>query len=240
MADFHLRQIGYIHSDFPEKFGVPRQSGLAQTKAELIFLPPFRQADAVRGLEAFSHVWIIWQFSENLRRGKHDRKADNATSGTFQWSATVRPPRLGGNARKGVFATRSPFRPNPIGLSCVELEGITFGDRGPVLHLIGADMVDGTPVYDVKPYLPYADCVPTATGGFTDQTAREKLEVVFPEDCLRKVPEAQREALIQVLEQDPRPSYQNDPRRVYGMTYAGIKIKFVVELRKLTVISLFL
>ena len=219
-----MRPIAHIHSDFATKFGIPRQSGVVGSlQAEIIFEPEFRSRDAVRGLEAFSHIWLIWEFSENVR-------AD--------WSPTVRPPRLGGNVRMGVFATRSPFRPNPIGLSCVRLEDITFSDaRGPVLHVAGADLMDGTPIYDIKPYLPYADAHPEALGGFAP-SSKETIEVKSPPELLQKLPEGQREALLGVLAQDPRPQYQNDPERVYGMSFGGWDVKFRVKDGVLTVLSL--
>lgn len=222
--------IGYIRSDFPEKFGIPRQSGLVDTPARLEFVPPYNQPEAVRGLEDFSHLWLIWQFSENLPEAGKASK----------WAATVRPPRLGGNTRKGVFATRSPFRPNPIGLSCVRLERIEYGESGaPILHLLGADMLDGTPVYDVKPYLPYADCHPEATEGFTEETRDYRLQVEIPQQMLEKVPKAQQSLLIDLLAQDPRPSYQHDPTRIYGMSYGGLEVKFTVDGQKLRVTEIF-
>ena len=219
-----MKPIAHIRSDFATKFGIPRQSGVVGSlQAEIIFEPEFRSRDAVRGLEAFSHIWLIWEFSENVR-------AD--------WSPTVRPPRLGGNVRMGVFATRSPFRPNPIGLSCVRLEDITFSDaRGPVLHVAGADLMDGTPIYDIKPYLPYADAHPEALGGFAP-SPKETIEVKSPPELLQKLPEGQREALLGVLAQDPRPQYQNDPERVYGMSFGGWDVKFRVKDGVLTVLSL--
>lgn len=217
-----MKPIARIHSDFATKFGIPRQSGVVGSlQAEIIFEPEFRSRDAVRGLEAFSHIWLIWEFSENVR-------AD--------WSPTVRPPRLGGNVRMGVFATRSPFRPNPIGLSCVHLERIEFSDaRGPVLHVAGADLMDGTPIYDIKPYIPYADCHPDASEGFTGQTRMHLLQVEFPPDLLAQVPAADRDALTGVLASDPRPSYQHDPERVYGMEFAGLEVHFTVDGETLTV-----
>ncbi len=207
--------IARIHTDFPTKFGVPRQSGLVNAlKGYLVFEPPYRNPDALRGLEGFSHIWLIWQFSQARRE---------------HWSATVRPPRLGGNARMGVFATRSPFRPNPVGLSCVRLEKIELDSpEGPVLHVAGADMVDGTPVYDIKPYLPFVDCHPEATGGFADPVREKALRVSFPPDLLARLPESAREALCDVLAQDPRPSYQSDPKRLYGVPFAGWDVRFTV------------
>ena len=217
-----MKPIAHIRSDFATKFGIPRQSGVVGSlQAEIVFEPEFRSRDAVRGLEAFSHIWLIWEFSGNVR-------AD--------WSPTVRPPRLGGNVRMGVFATRSPFRPNPIGLSCVRLEDITFSDaRGPVLHVAGADLMDGTPIYDIKPYLPHADCHPEATGGFAAERADYALSVDFPPELLSRIDGAQRETVCALLSQDPRPSYQEDPQRVYGMAYGRWNIRFTVEGRTLHV-----
>lgn len=219
--------IGYINSDFPEKFGVPRQSGLAETTARIFLEPPYNHPDAVRGLEEFSHIWLLWQFSENLD-----------DEGNSRWSPTVRPPRLGGNRRKGVFATRSPFRPNPIGMSCVKLDKITFEEKGPVLHVTGADMVDGTPLYDIKPYIPYADSHPEASGGFSDKAYAYSLKVQFGDGLLQKVEEEHRKAIEQLLSQDPRPSYQEDSERVYGMSYADYEIKFKVDKDLLTVVQI--
>ena len=214
--------IAHIHSEFPTKFGIPRQSGLAPSlRAEILFEPEYRVAEAVRGLEAFSHVWLIWQFSQAVRQG---------------WSPTVRPPRLGGNKRMGVFATRSPFRPNNLGLSSVKLEEIRLDpQRGPVLLVSGADLLDGTPILDIKPYLPYVDSHPDAVGGFADPVKDLRLEVVCPPSLLEPLPPRQREALLQVLEEDPRPSYQQDPSRVYGMVFAGWEVRFSVEGTVLTV-----
>lgn len=219
--------IGYINSDFPEKFGVPRQSGLAETTARIFLEPPYNHPDAVRGLEEFSHIWLLWQFSENLD-----------DEGNSRWSPTVRPPRLGGNRRKGVFATRSPFRPNPIGMSCVKLDKITFEEKGPVLHVTGADMVDGTPLYDIKPYIPYADSHPEASGGFSDKAYAYSLKVQFGDGLLQKVEEEHRKAIEQLLSQDPRPSYQEDSERVYGMSYVDYEIKFKVDKDLLTVVQI--
>ncbi len=216
MGGMDLEVIARIHTDFPTKFGVPRQSGLVdELKGRIAFEPPYRNPDALRGLEGFSHIWLIWQFSEVKRE---------------RWSATVRPPRLGGNARMGVFATRSPFRPNPVGLSCVRLERIELeSPEGPVLHVAGADMMDGTPIYDIKPYLPFVDCHPEATGGFADPVRDRALQVEFPPELLNRLPEGVREALCAVLAQDPRPSYQNDPNRRYGVPFAGWDVRFTVE-----------
>ena len=219
--------IARIRNDFPTKFGLPRQSGLVEeVEARVVFEQPYRVAEALRGIEAFSHLWLIWGFHEARRGG------DRAES----WQPTVRPPRLGGNTRMGVFATRSPFRPNPIGLSCVRLLRVEEDPRvGHVLVIAGADMMDGTPVYDVKPYLPYADCRPEATGGFTDQTAKRQVEVVIPGGCLALLSPGKAEELRGVLRQDPRPAYHNDPGRVYGFGFAGLEVRFTVEDNVLTV-----
>jgi len=207
--------IARIHTDFENKFGIPRQSGLVESlMGEIVFEPKYRNPDAVRGIQDFSHIWLIWEFSKAKRDG---------------WTATVRPPRLGGNERVGVFATRSPFRPNPLGLSCVKLERVELDEkRGPVLIVSGIDMLDGTPIYDIKPYVPHADLRPGAIGGFADAHRDDRVEVVFPEELLEKVPAEKREALIGVLAGDPRPSYQDDPDRVYGFGFAGIEVKFRV------------
>ncbi len=219
---FPMKIIGEIRSDFSTKFGIPRQSGLVEElKARVVFRPEYRNPDALRGLEEFSHIWLLWEFSQAVQE---------------DWSPTVRPPRLGGNKRLGVFATRSPFRPNPLGLSCVRLEQVELkGPDGPTLVVSGADLMDGTPIFDVKPYIPYADCRPDATGGFTWQVERRLLEVDFPPELLELVPEDRRQALIGVLANDPRPSYQKDPERVYGMSFAGLEIRFSVTGERLTV-----
>ena len=217
-----MRVIAHVHSDFSSKFGVPRQSGLVEDlESTLVFEPEFRNEDALRGLEGFSHLWLVWVFHQAARG---------------EWSPTVRPPRLGGNARLGVFATRSPFRPNPIALSAVRLAGVerTAG-QGTVLRLRGADLVDGTPVLDIKPYLPYADCVPGALEGFAAVPAEEAVEVAIPPDLLERVPPDRREALRGVLAQDPRPRYQADPDRVYGFGFAGLEVRFSVSGGVLTV-----
>lgn len=211
-----MKKIGYVRSDFSSKFGIPRQSGLVDTQAEIIFLPPYNCPQAVRGLEEFSHIWVLWEFSENLRQEQ-------------KWSPTVRPPRLGGNQRKGVFATRSPFRPNPLGLSCVKLMGITQEKEGPVLHILGGDMMDGTPIYDIKPYVAYSDSVPEARCGFSERFRDYSLEVEIADELLYKIPEEKREIIKQILAQDPRPAYQDDPQREYGMAYGGMEIKFTVK-----------
>ncbi len=216
-----MTPIAHIRSAFPEKFGIPRQSGLVpDLHARIVFEPEFRNPDALRGLEDFSHIWLIWQFSAAVRS---------------KWSPTVRPPRLGGNTRMGVFATRSPFRPNSIGLSSVQLERVELHTPdGPLLHVSGADLMDGTPIYDIKPYIP-ADCHPEATSGFVSQNEWETLSVIIPPDLLARVPEEHRDGLLGVLEQDPRPSYQDDPNRVYGMSFAGCNVSFTVSDNTLTV-----
>ncbi len=208
-----LRPIARIHTEFSEKFGIPRQSGLVEElSARIVLEPAYRVREALRGIEGFSHLWLLWQFTES--RG---------------WSPTVRPPRLGGNQRVGVFATRSPFRPNPIGLSCVKLDRVDWdAPDGPVLVVRGADLLDGTPLFDIKPYVPLADCRPEAVGGFSDLHREDRLTVDFPERLLDQVPEEKRAALLGVLSQDPRPSYQHDPQRVYGMAFAGLEVKFTV------------
>lgn len=215
MDGYTIRPIARIVSDFPSKFGIPRQAGIVkELESAVVFEKEFRNPEALRGLEGFSHIWLIWQFSENLR-------AD--------WSPTVRPPRLGGNRRLGVFATRSPFRPNALGLSCVQLRGIEHSaEHGDVLRVSGADLMDGTPIFDIKPYIPYADCVPEALAGFAPD-AGETLEVAFCEGTEEKVPEEKRDALRGVLANDPRPRYQKDPQRIYALEFAGMEIKFTVD-----------
>lgn len=217
-----MRAIAHIQSDFSEKFGIPRQSGIIdELQAAVVFEPEYRNFDAFRGLEGYSHLWLLWQFSECAEK---------------PWSPTVRPPRLGGNKRMGVFATRSPFRPNNIGLSCVRLLKIDFtAPNAPILYVAGADLMDGTPILDIKPYLPYADSIPNATGGFALQSKEDILKVDFPENLLLKVPEEKRTALLRVLAQDPRPAYQADSARVYGFSFAGVSVKFTVENGILTV-----
>ena len=226
-SEFVVRPVARIRSDFASKFGIPKQSGLVPAlTAKVVFEPEYRSADALRGIEGYSHLWLLWQFSASVR------PADEP------FSPTVRPPRLGGNVRVGVFASRSPFRPNSIGLSCVELERVDPDDpEGPVLIVRGADLMDGTPILDVKPYIPYADSRPGATGGFTDSVAARTVRCVFPPELLERVPPDKREALIGVLEQDPRPSYQDDPDRVYGFGFAGREIRFRVSGGVLTVIE---
>ena len=222
--DVNIQVIARMHSDFATKFGIPRQSGLVeQLRSTIVFEPEFRNADALRGIEDFSHLWIIWQFSEAVRQG---------------WSPTVRPPRLGGNTRMGVFATRSPFRPNNLGLSCVKLLSVEHtAEYGTVLHVGGADLMDGTPIFDIKPYIPYADCQTEATGGFTDTAGNFILKVDFPAQLLEILPEEKRAAAIEVLSHDPRPSYQRKPDRIYGLTFAGYDIRFQVQEDILTVVE---
>ena len=224
METHAVKVIARIQSDFPEKFGIPRQSGLVPAlRAKIVFEPEFRNDDALRGIAGFSHLWLIWQFSAAVRD---------------TWSPTVRPPRLGGNERVGVFATRSPFRPNAIGLSCVRLECAEREEGlGTVLIVSGADLMDGTPIYDIKPYLPYADAHPEALGGFAP-SPKETVMVDCPPELLAGLPEGQREALLGVLAQDPRPQYQHDPERVYGMSFGGRDVKFRVRGDTLEVLSL--
>lgn len=214
--------IAHIHTDFPSKFGIPRQSGLVRgLTGRIVFEPEYRNPEAVRGLEEFSHIWLIWEFSEAKRE---------------HWSATVKPPRLGGKKRMGVFATRSPFRPNNIGLSSVRLERIEQDEKdGPVLWVSGVDLLDNTPIYDIKPYIPLADCHPEATEGYTRETKLHELQVNFPEELLYRYPEEKREAILGVLAQDPRPTYFQDPERIYGVPFAGYDVKFKVDGDVLTV-----
>ncbi len=222
MDTINLQIIARMKSDFPKKFGIPRQSGLVEElQSTIVFEPPFRCESALRGISDFSHLWLIWQFSEAVRSG---------------WSPTVRPPRLGGNARLGVFATRSPFRPNNLGLSSVRLIGVEETEKlGMVLHVAGADLMDGTPIFDIKPYLPYSDCHPEATGGFTDHAKDFLLKVVFPPALLAMLPSDKQSAAVAVLSHDPRPSYQRDPDRIYGLAFAGFDIRFTVQQDTLTV-----
>ena len=217
-----MKIIAHIENDFPTKFGIPRQSGLVNSlRSRIVFAPEYRNPDAFRGLEDFSHVWLIWEFSQAVRQ---------------KWSPTVRPPRLGGNTRMGVFATRSPFRPNPVGLSAVQLEEVVLhGADAPYLVVSGADLMNGTPIYDIKPYLPHIDSHPDARGGFAVPAAEHRLKVVFPEQWLEKVPEQLRDGLTEGLAQDPRPSYQHDPERVYGFGFARLEVKFTVDGDVLTV-----
>ena len=216
-----MKTIAIIKTDFPEKFGIPRQSGrIDALKGTVIFMPEYKSPDAVKGLEGFSHIWLLWKF-------------DVPPKENFQ--ATVRPPRLGGNTPMGVFATRSPFRPNPIGLSCVKLEKIEITKDGPVLHVSGVDMKNDTEILDIKPYIPYTDCRKDAIGGFADSLRDYHLDVSFPDNLLSKIPPEKREALLAVLADDPRPSYQDDPDRLYGVSFAGFDIRFTVSGTTLTV-----
>ncbi len=223
--DVAMHIIARMKSDFPSKFGIPRQSGLVQElSSTIVFEPEYRNPDALRGLEDYSHLWIIWQFSQAVREG---------------WSPTVRPPRLGGNRRMGVFATRSPFRPNEIGLSSVKILGMeNTAQYGTVIHVAGADLMDGTPIFDIKPYIPYADCHADATGGFTDSAGDFLLEVSCPKEMLSIIPEEKRSALLGVLSHDPRPSYQQDSDRIYGLEFGGFDVRFQVNSRTLTVLSI--
>ena len=224
METMEMHPIAHMRSDFPTKFGIPRQSGLVEElRSMIVFEPEYRSEDALRGIEDFSHLWLIWQFSQAVREG---------------WSPTVRPPRLGGNTRMGVFATRSPFRPNNLGLSSVRLLGVEqTREFGTVLHVGGADLMDGTPIFDIKPYIPYGDCHPDAIGGFTDTAGDFLLNVSFPPALLSLLPEDKRDAAIGVLSHDPRPSYQRSPERVYGLSFAGRNVKFTVDGDRLTVIA---
>ena len=228
MDNVSIQVIARMRSDFPTKFGIPRQCGLVDSlHSTIIFEPEFRNSDALRGLEEFSHLWIIWQFSEAVRSN---------------WSPTVRPPRLGGNTRIGVFATRSPFRPNSLGLSSVRILGLEETlEFGTVIHVAGADLMDRTPIFDIKPYIPYSDSHPNASGGFTDTAGDFMLNVEFPPELLHRVPEAKRQALLGVLSHDPRPSYQKDSTRIYGLNFAGFDVKFTVQdniLKVINVVSL--
>ena len=214
--EFTIHPIATMRSDFPTKFGIPRQSGVVESlRSTIVFEPEYRNPDALRGLEDFSHIWLIWQFSEAIRP---------------EWTPTVRPPRLGGNTRMGVFATRSPFRPNSLGLSCVKIIGIEqTQENGTVIHVAGADLMDGTPIFDIKPYIPYGDCHPEALGGFTSTAGDYLLQVDFPQGLLELLPEEKREAAIEVLSHDPRPSYQQNSDRIYGLSFAGFDIRFSVN-----------
>ena len=224
MDDVKIQVIARMKSDFPTKFGIPRQSGLVEElRSTIIFEPEFRNTDALRGIEGYSHLWLIWQFSEAVRS---------------DWSPTVRPPRLGGNTRMGVFATRSPFRPNNLGLSSVKLLGVEHTEAyGTVLHIGGADLMDGTPIFDIKPYIPYSDCHADAVGGFTDNAGEYLLQVDFPANLLSLLPEDKQDAAIGVLSHDPRPSYQRKPDRIYGISFAGFDIRFTVKDDVLTVLA---
>lgn len=218
-----LKTIANIRTDFPAKFGLPRQSGIVENlNGTIVFEPEYRHPEALRGLEGYSHLWLIWGFSENFVSARNAEESG--------WSPTVRPPRLGGNKRVGVFSTRSPNRPNKIGLSCVRLMSVDYeGVDGPVIHVSGIDMMDGTPIYDIKPYLPFADSHPDAAGGFAAEHLDDNLSVEFPEELLEIIPAEKQDALIKVLEQDPRPSYHHDDQREYGFEYAGFEVKFTVS-----------
>ena len=221
MPQAMLTPIAHIHSDFSQKFGIPRQSGLVeQLTAYVVFEEPFRNRDALRGIEGFSHLWLIWQFSEAL---------------TSEFRPTVRPPRLGGNRRVGVFASRAPYRPNGLGLSCVRLLGVEEGQEGPMLRVAGADLLDGTPIFDIKPYLPFTDCRPEATPGYTAETVEHKLHVVCEGQLLERIPEEKRDALLGVLACDPRPGYEDDPDVEYGLAFAEFDVGFRVLGDTLTV-----
>ncbi len=212
---YEMTPIATIHTDFAQKFGVPRQSGLSDSlHATVVFAPPYRSAECVRGLEGYSHLWLIWVFSEHAGQG---------------WSPTVRPPKLGGNARMGVVATRAPYRPIPIGLSCVRLESVEHTAEGPVLHVLGADLMDGTPILDIKPYLSFADSHPDALGGFSPGKDGARLRVDVSDALLDRLPPDKHQALLDVLAQDPRPGYQHDPARIYGLAFAGFDVRFCVE-----------
>ena len=224
METMEMHPIAHMRSDFPTKFGIPRQSGLVEElRSMIVFEPEYRSEDALRGIEDFSHLWLIWQFSQAVREG---------------WSPTVRPPRLGGNTRMGVFATRSPFRPNNLGLSCVRLLEVKHTQQYGTVHIVGgADLLDGTPIFDIKPYIPYSDSRPEAAGGFTDRVGDFLLDVKFPQELLEKLPADKQAAAVGVLSHDPRPSYQRTPGRVYGLNFAGFDIRFTVEDTVLTVQS---
>lgn len=220
-----IKPIAHIKTDFKEKFGIPRQSGIAENlKAEIVFEKPFRNPDALRGIEGFSHLWLIFDFS---------------LAHTAEWSPTVRPPKLGGNIRRGVFATRSPFRPNCLGLSCVKLLEVKHSEKeGDILVVCGADLLDNTPIYDIKPYIPYADCITDAVGGFTEEIEYKKLNVIFENDLLDIIPKEKRQGLTEILAEDPRPSYQNDSERIYNMLFAEFDISFKIKDDTLTVIGI--
>ncbi len=217
-----MKIIAHIKTDFPTKFGIPRQSGLTDLESFIVFTPKYRNDDALRGIEGYSHLWLIWNFSKAEQR---------------DWLPTVRPPRLGGNKRVGVFATRSPFRPNPIGLSSVRLLGVEKTQQGSVLHVSGADLMDGTPIYDIKPYLPYTDCHPDAVGGFADEHKKDALNVDFPSELLNIIPFKKQTALMEILSQDPRPHYIDDEERIFGFAFSGFEIRFKVRDDKLTVVE---
>ncbi len=238
-----IRPIAHIRTEFPEKFGVPRQSGLAKSlRGRIVFEPEYRNQDALRGLEGFSHLWLIWEFSANRRNGTGsavEQAASAKTTGAagLQWQPTVRPPRLGGNGHIGVFATRSPFRPNPLGLSCVRIESIELTSKdGPIINVCGADLMDGTPIYDIKPYIRYADARPEAVCGYVDGLEERQVKVVFPAELSESIAEKEIiPALMETLRLDPRPSYHDDPERIYGLSFSGYNVKFKVENHVLTI-----
>lgn len=222
-----IKPVAHIKTEFPEKFGIPRQSGLAKSlKGCIVFEPEYRNPDALRGLEGFSHLWIIWEFSANRNVGA--------------WQPTVRPPRLGGNSHMGVFATRSPFRPNPLGLSCVKIVSIDVNTpEGPVIYVAGADLMDGTPIYDVKPYIRYADSRPEAVCGYVDELEERALKVIFPSGLSERIEDKTViPSLVETLRLDPRPSYHDDPDRIYGLSFAGYNVRFMVDGNVLTVTDL--
>jgi len=226
-----MTPIAHFHSAFPTKFGIPRQSGIvAELRGRIVFEPPYRNMDALRGLDGFDYLWILWEFSANKSREER---------GATSWQPTVRPPLLGGNTQMGVFATRSPYRPNPIGLSSVRIERIELSPtEGPVIHVLGADLMDGTPIYDIKPYVTYADCHPDARSGFVDERRWQELAVAFPLHLQALIKPESLEALTRVLALDPRPQYQDNPEKVYGMPYEGYDIRFTVADGTLTVVDI--
>ena len=224
-----IEPVAYIRTEFSEKFGIPRQSGLAGSLiGRIVFEPEYRNPDALRGLHDFSHLWLIWEFSANIRGERS------------QWQPTVRPPRLGGNTYMGVFATRSPFRPNPLGLSCVEIDRIDLSTpEGPVIYVRGADLMDGTPIYDIKPYISYADSRPHAVCGYVDRLNERNLKVVIPSEMTTGITDKSiMPALVETLQLDPRPSYHDDPERVYGLSFAGYNVRFTVSDGILTVVEI--
>ncbi len=226
-----IKPIAYIHTQFPEKFGIPRQSGLAKSlKGRIVFESDYRNPDSLRGLEGFSHIWLIWEFSANRRGAESELRASS-------WQPMVRPPRLGGNEHMGVFATRSPFRPNPLGLSCVKLESVEMNTPdGPVIHVCGADLMEGTPIYDIKPYIKYADSRPEAVCGYVDSLQERQLKVVMQSELADKIADTTViPSLIETLRLDPRPSYHDDNQRIYGLSFAGYNVRFIVSEGVLTV-----
>lgn len=220
-----MKIIAKIQTDMSDKFGIPRQSGIVkELTGKIIFEPEFRVKEALNGIEEFSHLWLLWEFSENKRDS---------------WSPTVRPPRLGGEKRKGVFATRSPFRPNPIGMSCVKLERVEYTKAlGPIIYVSGVDLMNGTPIYDIKPYITYTDCVPDAVQGFAEEYKNYALNVDFPQELLDRIPKEKQAALIGILRHDPRPAYQNTPDRIYGVRYMNFDVHFKVDNNTLTVTNI--